>query len=382
MTMQGPRAARREEIPAVIELADSVFRAEREGSMGQQFPLLYAEQNAENLRIFADDGAPVSLVGMVEVDVLLQGGRHTACEIGSVCTHPDYRGQGLATRLLHDARAKARQDGCDLFLISGGRGLYRRQGFVDVGGYFHAAIDRKRLPEAGPWRIEPWEEDDLPALIDLHVGEPTRFERPPEDFLTLLRKGCIMDRRAETRLVRPRTGEPVAYLSYIVPGEGDLGEDEIRIEEMAGSRRAVAEALPAVFEEYDLQTAHAKFLRSDTEARALAGSLGWRTQPAGFHGTVGIICPALFWRNARPLLRERIGPQRFGRLSFTADGDGTRIAFGDESTDRLDMSELTRLVFLPADRRDELDLPRDTELGRLLDRLFPLPLVAYGLNYV
>ena len=49
-----------------------------------------------------------------------------------------------------------------------------------------------------------------------------------------------------------------------------------------------------------------------------------------------------------------------------------------------DMSAVTNLIFLPRHRRGELalGLTDGSELAGILDELFPLPLVDYGLNYI
>ncbi|HEX29105.1 TPA: GNAT family N-acetyltransferase, partial [Candidatus Poribacteria bacterium] len=100
--IEGPRAARKDELEAVIALSNSVFRSRREGDMGREFPTLFCEENCENLRIFLDDGKPVSLIGFTVRDIFIMGASIRVCNVGSVCTDPNYRGQGLATRLLED----------------------------------------------------------------------------------------------------------------------------------------------------------------------------------------------------------------------------------------------------------------------------------------
>jgi hypothetical protein len=61
-----------------------------------------------------------------------------------------------------------------------------------------------------------------------------------------------------------------------------------------------------------------------------------------------------------------------------------RIEYGREKLKLDGMTGLTRLVFLPGDRREALclGLAEDSELAGVLAELLPLPLVSYGLNYV
>ena len=159
-------------------------------------------------------------------------------------------------------------------------------------------------------------------------------------------------------------------------------EDEIIIDELAGSRAAIAQALPALFKEYDIRRVTINHLGGDAEMAALARHHRWPTETGEFGGTVGIVEPERFWAACEPLFRERLG-KGFKCLSFHAD-DRITIACGEEKLELDGMEELTGLVFLPPHRRDELKtgLPEDSHLRGVLDRLFPLPLVSYGLNYV
>jgi predicted N-acetyltransferase YhbS len=135
MAVDGPRGIRHEELASLVDLADRVFHGDGPGSMADEYPLLYSRGNLENLRVFCDEGRAVAHVGTLFREVCLGGSRHLACLIGSVCCDPEYRGRGLATQLLEDSRARAVDAGADLFLISGGRGLYRRLGYADAGDY-------------------------------------------------------------------------------------------------------------------------------------------------------------------------------------------------------------------------------------------------------
>src|SRR5690348_8886220 len=127
--MDGPRGARKEDLPSLRALTDLVMR---EGLV-DQYVQLFNEDNYENLRICVEDGKCVSHVGMTEQGAVLLGCPiHAAC-IGGVCTHPDYRKRGFASASFDDAARKAREDGIDLMIVSGDRNLYRMRGCVHVG---------------------------------------------------------------------------------------------------------------------------------------------------------------------------------------------------------------------------------------------------------
>ena len=81
--------------------------------------------------------------------------------LGSVCTHPDYRGRGLAGSLLAHVENELRAQGVDLLYVSGGRSLYLRGG-LHVG---RANLD-VRCPEKS-----------APGAGRAESRSPSRFER-------------------------------------------------------------------------------------------------------------------------------------------------------------------------------------------------------------
>jgi hypothetical protein len=211
-----------------------------------------------------------------------------------------------------------------------------------------------------------------------------RFVRTPEEFLTLLRAERIHDGLADTRLVLAEGSDHVlAYMTYRRPGARRLPEGTVAVDEMAGSRAAIVNALGGLFDEYGVQKMMLNCLDSDMEMRTLVGRFGWPCEPHGFRGTVGIIEPMRFWEACAPLFRERLGDARFGKLCF-ASAAGGKLTYGEEKILLGGMTDLTRLVFLPERQRGELDLglPADSGLAAVIRELFPLPLVEYGLNYV
>lgn len=85
------------------------------------------------------DGAPVGVLMLNECAATYAGGRFG--EITELYVDPRYRSQGVAPKLLAEARAIAREKGWDRFEV-GAPGqptwnrtvdFYRREGFVEVG---------------------------------------------------------------------------------------------------------------------------------------------------------------------------------------------------------------------------------------------------------
>lgn len=80
-----------------------------------------------------DGENPVSALYMLESEIAFFGVRYPAYYIYAVCTHPDYRGEGLMTRLFDELKAVSKKRGISyLFLVPENETLfemYAKQGF-------------------------------------------------------------------------------------------------------------------------------------------------------------------------------------------------------------------------------------------------------------
>ena len=121
------------ELKQAALLAEDVFCADGDRYMESSFPALFQTGISHSYGAFTPEGVLVSFMGMVPVQI--QSGTYTvsAYSIGAVCTHPDYRGQGLAGQLLELCRQHARSAGASVLFISGDRSLYTRAGSVHFG---------------------------------------------------------------------------------------------------------------------------------------------------------------------------------------------------------------------------------------------------------
>jgi hypothetical protein len=93
--MEGPRSVKRKELESAVRLADAVFR--RDGtrrSMGEDYPLLFAKANLENLRAYIDNGEVISLVGTFFRDIIFFGHRIPAVRLGSGLHRSRIQGKG------------------------------------------------------------------------------------------------------------------------------------------------------------------------------------------------------------------------------------------------------------------------------------------------
>lgn len=69
--------------------------------------------------------------------VRLGGALHDVVGLAEVATDPDHRGQGIASALLKDSIAAARDTGAEFFLLFGDAPLYAAHGFVAKPNRLH-----------------------------------------------------------------------------------------------------------------------------------------------------------------------------------------------------------------------------------------------------
>jgi predicted acetyltransferase len=104
--------------------------------------------------------------------------------IGSVATHPDYRGRGLASAVIRDCIRIMEQSKCHLSVLWTQRhDFYRRLGYEAAGSeyLFRAkASDFARVP--CECEIVPYSPEYLSAVIEIHERESLRTERTEKEY--------------------------------------------------------------------------------------------------------------------------------------------------------------------------------------------------------
>jgi len=383
----GPTTPTAEQLPAVVELANRVFRSGRSGDMGREYPTLFRPDGLEQMRIVLHKGRPVSHVGVVLGDVSLLGCSTRVASIGAVCTDEAFRGRGLGGTLMDDAVRHACKQGAAVMLISGGRSLYTRRGAYSVGAFARYTFAADALPTMDGLSLDPVTADGVAIAgeaLRLFEGEPIRYHRDIEDYRTQLGSRNLVNRPGETVLVR-RGGRPSAVLSVNLPLCVPQQKDVLIVQELAGSRPDVLAAAGALTARNHAASLQVEAYAQDLTLASLAAEAGAKAHSTAFPGTVKILDVATLWQDFWPLLAERIGPAtaRSIDVSFQADDFGVQsveIRRGSEAVKIEGAKEALSAFFDPSDTS-----PLATAQGplaELLRQALPLPLPMYGLNYV
>lgn len=178
-------------------------------------PKLYGEEVdlSECHYLARSGGALVGVVGAFPLEANIMGRPFKVCGIGTVCTHPEYRGKGIMRTLLRSALTDMRGNGAAFSVLGGRRQRYEHFGYEPCGTMieFTATEENLRpffdgargLSIVPPERGDP---EDVRRAHELQCGRPLSVTRPPELFLTTCRSWN------STPLLLRRGGEFCGYL--------------------------------------------------------------------------------------------------------------------------------------------------------------------------
>jgi len=376
-SLEGPRPARSEEIEDIVALANLVFRPEgRGGEMGGEFPVLFDPANAENLYIVRDGRRVASHVGVLRQTICTCGLRIPVACIGSVCTHPDYRGRGLASQLMDLAIRRSVEAGDLLMPISGGRGLYRRLGAVSLGPYVRFAVPTETgRAMSRKFAVRRYEPADWPQLTQLQQAEMPRWQWDDSQTPRLL--GAFLEFGGTCLVAEDDAGQFAGALVFVSgsplfrgqPGRGNVVQ-------FLGRTETIPALLAATAEQGSLSGLDWPVLLPAQPAVATAlRSLGATGQGRLTGWTVRILDLAK--------LVERLAPVAAScGLELTVKGPRLVVAAEDEAASFAQPDEQIGLLFRGAATwaRQLAELPAALRLACSV--ALPVPLPDYGINYV
>ena len=381
--LEGPRAAKLDELSKIIRLVNSVFMSRRglPPVMGDLFPQLFNKHNLENLRVIVQDGNPISHVGIWEGKILIYGCLFKIGMIGSVCTHPEHRGKGYASALVEDAFSKMKKDHVDFVLISGFRNLYRRAGCVEAGRVYtykikHGTLDLNRENI----RIEGYKEGQVKDLVEVYQREPIRYLRSLEEFRLLAERGFqCSDIKLKINIAKGG-GKPLAYIAT----KFIYDENEPSIAEYAGSRDIVLCLIENLFKDLNIETLKLTVPHHDSSMLHLLESQKLEKPRSEATASMAIINPQSFLEKIKPYLEERMGKKEshkfvsdlmYGQINLYLDGK--EVGFQDPQA-------LTLLFFGAPEKLKDPSQPKVkiNPYRESLLNVLPLPTPMYELNYI
>lgn len=387
--VEGPRLVRREELMAAHRLDALCFPGFREEVEERDLLASYIPSRRGGFQVFCHRGAPICQIGITHSRVSVYGSDLRIASLGSVCTHPDYRGQGLAGRLLEYCLQKLTAEGARLALISAVRSLYTRAGCVPAmdlnlvrlePGQSLNGLRDSLLPRTSGLSFRPATEADVAICARLYQMEPVHFVRGVKDFTEHF---CHLEEfpQAEDWILKI-AGQPVAYAILSLPWEHrqnpDAGVREVF--EYAGSRVALVAGLAEVVARQGLREMSLLVPWQDLDLLQLLRGCGFPVEHVPLEHTMRIVDFPGLMSDLRRYVSARLTARQRRGLRFEQEGDRYGLARGRERLE-LDGVAMTRLVMgAPQEMMPNVPLESGT-LGEIVRTLFPLPSFLPGLNY-
>ena len=389
---EGPRLLRREELIDSIRLSRICFGGIENIDNEEEILASYAPPRRGGWYVMVDQGKPVSQIAIFHDQLKMYDGTIQVGSIGGVCTHPDYRKQGLATRLMEHCTEQLVKEGARLMLISGDEGVYMRLGNVFQGKYTYFSI-QPGLEKFTPSKLEVRRATEADATLcsQLYQAEPVHFVRKKSDFVRALRDSTSNTYIHADEWIVERSGQAVAYLLLgFLWGLPDGMNSGIRhVGEYAGSRSALVDALDMLNTRGDLKDLTWPVAWQDVELTQLLQDRGYVGKTTHLDGATWRIIdfPGLM-KDLRPILQARLDAKLLRGLGFEQSGpllggigdDRYAIIRGSDRLE-LDGAAMTRVAMGNADDSQAEPVHAPGALTEVISAIFPLPSFLPGLNY-
>jgi len=344
--------------------------------------------------ILAHAGQTVSQIGTFHDRLKLYDGEIRAGSVGGVCTHPEYRGKGLASQLFEYCAQELVAEGARLLLISGDEGVYTRLGSVPHGRFINFSITAGQSVQ---WRPTPTDLvvrkailADAAACAKLCQAEPVHFIRENSDFSKVLHDPMRNPYIHSEQWIIEQAGQAVAYLflGFMWGLAGGLEAGIRHVGDYAGSRLALVEALKVIMTREHLKEFSWQVSWQDVDLIQLLQESGLKGTEAPLDGhTLRILNFSRFMADLRPMLRARLDANLLRGLRFEQSGpilgglgvDRYTITRG---TDRLELDGASMTSLIMGRTQNETEpINLSGALAEIIPALFPLPSFLPGLNY-
>ncbi|PSR22543.1 MAG: hypothetical protein C7B45_06335 [Sulfobacillus acidophilus] len=361
------QVATAQDLPAISELANRIFRAHRPGQRMQDgFPYLYHPDNAEHWYVAKDQDRIVSIVGSMVWPAAIAGTNTRVASVGSVATDPQYRRLGLAGQLLALAQTQLAQESVRIMLISGSLPIYQRFGARAIGQVewyaWHSAISLI------PYEVRPIEPGEDAAMVAaLYQTRPTRFGRTLAQLQAMLKTQPITTVEQGTKVAQlvSDEGRPLSY--FIVNHHPFHGQAPSRLVEWGGDPKSLLYGLSHFFNRPD-DAVHIPVLYDDITLRSqLQPMLPFQIGPVSWLAKI-IDGPGLFHDLSSLLAELTVEPIDLSQVAV--DQYALRWRQGHAL---VDAATLTEWIFAH----------NSQTRPNALNTVFPLPaLWTEGLNYI
>ena len=384
--IDGPRAAKIEELPQIVKLTSWIFGFEKYGLYEDSLlPHVFCSRNIENLRVIAVNGEVVSHLAIWKGWLYIYGIKLKVGLVGCVCTHPNYRMKGYASALVKDAFMKMSKDGVDLVMISGARSLYSRAGCVEAGILYDYRIPvsiLKDLTSGLEWlKVERYTEDKILDLVNVYQREPVRFRRSLEEFKMLAGRVHLEVQGLLNIFISYLADKPISYVA-LTGGLWEKAMSELTVPEYAGSRIAIIRTLYEASKILGAEYIKLLIPYGDWEFMGLLDKVGLKPKASYAPASLAILNPVNFIEKIHPYIEEKIGVNT--NFNVKVYDNCFEIHVSGENIKLEDPRSLVLLIFGKPEIIRNPDTPKFdfSVFPEILKKVFPMPTITYGLNYI
>lgn len=361
------RRLKADEFEQAIQLADKTFRDQEHTSMGQAFPHVFSTELGQSFGAF-DGETLISFIGLVPATLQIGAATLTIFSIGSVCTHENYRQQGISTKILHEIYRYTDQATASLLFVSGDRGMYMRNQCYHFGKTSNYRIGKRESGYDGEIRLG--QPEDIFQIDGLRRTTKVRYDSSIWEWQVLLEAGAYPSifKMKQALYVAGHDGVIEAYAVVSIPTAGSTHQQAI-VTEWGGDTKAIYE----IFQN----------LLAQNLVQEIGLTLPWHEkldeelsehpyEELDNSGTIHIVDATRLVKQLMPYLNEQNALAAQGVAIEMVDRENGTLHY-KEGTVPVTLEDLVKLLFKPD----------GGFVIKELQSLFPIPLpFTEGLYYV
>jgi predicted N-acetyltransferase YhbS len=369
-----------DEIREAVRLSDATFRDEEQPSMGEAFPFIFSEP-AYHVSFGAfEDGKLLSFMGLVPWNIRIGEARLRVFSLGSVCTHPDARGRGIASEVMNAVNEYVRDTGASLLLVSGTRTLYTRAGCARFGRVSRYQLEENTVVRllaglpASSMRIREMLPTDLFAMQEAASDRSVRYEFGVSELATLIKSEALASciKMKHRVLVAEQEGALIAFAVLGVPTDP---KRRGILFEYAGNPSAVVQLAGYAVKHLDMTGLDFPVVWQETELHEKLGGMHYSVEDNV--GTIMVVDGGQLITQLQPWLESK-GVASSSGLRLEQRQDGIWLLEMGSDGLVLTANQLARLLFDCATAEESL--PDGAERMR---EQFPVPFpYTAGLAYI
>ena len=364
------RQLRADEFEQAILLADKTFRDQEHISMGQAFPHVFSTELGQSFGAFDGENL-VGFMGLVPTPLKVGASTLSVFSLGSVCTHEDYRQQGISTMILKEIYRYINEAAASLLLVSGDRGMYMRNQCYHFGKVNKYTFNKLHSTKAGnEMEMRQGQSSDIFEIDRIRRKSEVRYDSSIWEWQVLLEAGAFPSifKMKQALYVASKNGVMEGYVVMGIPTNESTREQAI-VTEWGGDSEVVYEIFHNLLAQEIVQEIELTIPWHEKLCEELS-ELPFEEQM--YSGTIHIVNATRLLEQLMPYLREKneAVAQRLG--IETIDDNHMFLHYNGEKM-TLTLEQLVTLLFVP-----QVD-----SLQYGLQTVFPIPLPhTEGMFYV